>query len=70
MSNRPAEADATKLDVAQTAFETNPNQDTAAMFLSVLREYEEDGMIGDDTFHNGLALVEAYLWKGGTVVPS
>lgn len=59
-----------KLQTAQDAFVANPNQDTAAMFLSMLREAEENGEIGDDEFHNGLADVEAYLWKGGTVVRS
>jgi hypothetical protein len=38
------------------------------MFLSVLREAEEIGLIDDDEFHNGLGEVEHYLWKGGTVV--
>lgn len=57
-----------KLTTAQDAFAANENQDTAAMFLSVLREAEEEGRISDDEFHNGLALVEAYLWKGGSVV--
>lgn len=57
-----------KLQTAQDAFSVNPSQDTAAMFLSVLREAEEVGAINDDVFHNGLALVEAYLWQGGTVV--
>lgn len=56
-----------KLVTARDAFTVNENQDTAAMFLSVLRECEEVGFIDDDEFHNGLALVEAYLWKGGTV---
>lgn len=59
-----------KLQTAQDAFAANQNQDTAAMFLSVLREAEEVGAIDDDVFHNGLALVEAYLWQGGTVVRS
>jgi len=60
--------DRAKLQTAQNAFAVNQNQDTAAMLLSMLREAEENGEIGDDEFHNGLALVEAYLWQGGTVV--
>jgi hypothetical protein len=39
------------------------------MYLSVLHEAEEEGTIDDDRFHNGIAEIEAYLWKGGTVVP-
>lgn len=57
-----------KLAVAKIAFETAPQPATAAQFLSVLREAEEIGLIGDDDFHNGLADIEAYLWKGGSVV--
>lgn len=57
-----------KLNTAKSAFTWNPNQATAAMFLSVLREAEEIGLIDDDEFHNGLGEVEHYLWKGGTVV--
>lgn len=59
-----------KLDQARGAFEVNPNQDTAVMFLSVLREAEERGAISDDVFHDGLADIEAYLWQGGTVIPA
>lgn len=56
-----------KLRQARDTFALNENQDTAAMFLSVLREAEENGVIDDEEFHSGLAMVETYLWKGGTV---
>lgn len=59
-----------KLDIAHKAFKAAPQPATAAQFLSVLREAEEIGLIGDDTFHNGLADIEAYLWQGGTVLPT
>jgi hypothetical protein len=35
-----------------------------ADFFSKLRECEEEGEIDDDTFLNGLADVEHYLWTG------
>lgn len=57
-----------KLDMARKAFEAAPQPATAAQYLSVLREAEEIGLIDDDVFHNGLADIEAYLWKGGSVV--
>lgn len=57
-----------KLASAKIAFQTTPQPATAAMFISVLREAEEIGLIGDDDFHDGLGLIEAYLWKGGSVV--
>lgn len=55
------------VDTANEAFTNNPTQETAAMFLSKLREAEENGELTDDEFMNGLADIEAYLWKGGTV---
>lgn len=57
-----------KLKDAHVAFRASPSQQTAAMYLSVLREAEEIGLIDDDEFHNGLSDVESYLWKGGTVI--
>lgn len=57
-----------KLDVARRNFARTPCPETAALFLSILRELEENGVIDDDTFHNGLADVEAYLWTGGSVL--
>lgn len=54
--------------VASEAFTSNPTQDTAAMFLSKLREGYENVEIDEDEFNNGLADIEAYLWKGGTVI--
>lgn len=54
--------------VAESEFLARPTQNTAAMFLSKLREAEEHDAIGDDEFLDGLASIEAYLWKGGTVV--
>jgi hypothetical protein len=61
--------DREKVDAAGKAFADDPRQSTAAMYLSVLHEAEEEGTIDDDRFHNGIAEIEAYLWKGGTVVP-
>lgn len=48
-------------------FRANPKPETAAMFLSKLREAEEIGVVDDDVFHNGLAEIESYLWEGGSV---
>jgi hypothetical protein len=58
-----------KLDSARNSFKADPQPATAAQFLSVLRECEETGEIDDDTFHNGLADIETYLWSGGSVRP-
>lgn len=49
------------LDMAQNAFESEPSNTSAADYLSALVQYEADDMIGDDTFLNGLALIEQYL---------
>lgn len=57
-----------KLKDAHVAFRAAPSPQTAAMYLSVLREAEEIGLVGDDEFHNGLGDIESYLWKGGSVV--
>lgn len=57
-----------KLKDAHVAFRASPQPATAALYLSVLREAEEIGLIGDDEFHNGLSDIESYLWKGGSVV--
>lgn len=54
--------------IAKIAFLTAPQPATAAKFLSVLREAEEIGLLSDDDFHDGLGEIEAYLWKGGSVV--
>lgn len=57
-----------KVAIAKVAFMTAPQPATAAQFLSVLREAEEIGLLCDDSFHDGLGLIEEYLWKGGSVV--
>lgn len=57
-----------KLAEARADFVAEPSNNTCVLFLSKLREAEEEGNIDDDEFHNGLAEVEAYLWKGGSVV--
>lgn len=57
-----------KVAIAQTLFEREQTSKNAADFLSKLREAEEIGLIDDDEFHNGLALVETYLWTGGSIV--
>jgi hypothetical protein len=49
------------LDVTQDTFRDNPNTNTAADYLSALMDYESDGMIGDDTFLNGVSDVEQWL---------
>lgn len=59
----------TKVAEAKNNFEQHPNNQSAALYLSLLSEAEEIGAIDDDEFHNGLADVEAYLWKGGSMVP-
>lgn len=49
---------------AHKIFAGLPSNATAADFLSKLRECEEQGLIGDDEFHNGLQMVEHFLWTG------
>jgi len=56
-----------KLNAARETFERNSEPQAAALFMSLLREAEEKGAIDDDEFLNGLAAIEAYLWKGGSV---
>ena len=57
-----------KLDDAHSNFEKHPNQQSAALFLSLLNEAHEYGAIDEDQLHAGLHDVERYLWKGGSVV--
>jgi hypothetical protein len=51
------------LDYAQERFMSHPSPGTAGDYLARLMEYESDGMIGDDTFHNGLAVIRDYLQR-------
>ena len=53
--------------LARVAFVDAPSNNTAAYFFSKLREAEEEGTIGDDEFHNGLAEIECYLWTSKIV---
>lgn len=52
-----------KLAASRAAFETSPQPATAALYFSHLREAEECGNIDDDEWLNGLADLEAYLWR-------
>ena len=52
-----------QVDVARAAFMTSPQPATAAMFFSKLREAEENGSLEPDEWLNGLADLEAYLWR-------
>jgi hypothetical protein len=49
------------LDDAQAAFEAERTPRTVADYMRTLLEYNIDDMIGDDTFLNGLADINAYL---------
>ena len=49
------------LDDAGSVFSFEPCNKTAADYLRLLLEYEADGMIGDDTFRNGLNEILEYL---------
>jgi hypothetical protein len=49
------------LDEAQTAFEEQRTIAVAATYLRVLMQYETDGMIGDDTWLNGLEVIQKFL---------
>lgn len=49
------------LDKAEAAFEATPTNTTAGRYLIELMVYEADGMIGDDTFLDGLACIAGYL---------
>lgn len=48
-------------DEAHDAYYADPNIVTLARLFKTAREYEADGLIGDDTFQNVLALVEERL---------
>lgn len=48
-------------DQAMDAYEAEPSMATLARLFKIAREYEADGMIGDDAFQNVLALVEDRL---------
>jgi hypothetical protein len=48
-------------DEAQDEFRSNPTNKTAGVYLSVASGYEEDDMIGDDTYHNAIAEVTYWL---------
>lgn len=52
-----------KLYQAMSTFTAHPTASSAAMFFSVLREAEQDGLATDDEWLNGCAEIEAYLWK-------
>lgn len=52
------------LDFAQEAFRSVPSNKAAGDYLSALMAYEADDMIGDDTFHNGIAEVAYWLHYG------
>lgn len=55
-------------DEAHDAYCANPNIVTLARLFKTARVYEADGLIGDDTFQNVLALVEERLdWLAGYV---
>jgi hypothetical protein len=50
------------LDEAEGAFREKPTNETAGRFLIELMVYGADGMIGDDTWLNGLADIAVYLF--------
>jgi hypothetical protein len=50
------------VQVALDTFGKAPTLKNLADYFSKLREAEENGEIGDDTFLNGLATVEEALW--------
>ena len=52
------------LDYAQEAFRSAPTNRTAADYIGALVSYEADGMIGDDTFFNGINEVQYWLLYG------
>lgn len=56
------------VEAAHDEFMAKQTQESAAIFMSKLREAEEDGELDPETFYEGLASVEAWLWKGGSVV--
>jgi hypothetical protein len=56
-----SEEGAMTLDQAQAAYEADPCIRTLSDLFKTAREYEADGMIGDDTFQNVLAIVEEHL---------
>lgn len=61
---------ASKVQLAQENFAKHPNNNSVALFFSLLREAEQEGSIDDDVFHNGLAAVEEYLWKAPNGEPA
>lgn len=52
------------LDYAQEAFRATPTKGTAGDYLKTAVAYEQDDMIGDDTFFDALAEVTYWLRYG------
>jgi hypothetical protein len=49
------------LDSAHDTFMQYPSMRSAGNYLDMLILYEQDDMIGDDTFHDGIAEIRDYL---------
>jgi hypothetical protein len=51
------------LDDAKDAWRAGKSKRTAAAYMTALMEYENEGMIGDETFRNGLAEIMNWMEK-------
>lgn len=61
---------AEKVNAAKVLFEHQSTMENLADYFSKLREAEEDGEIGDDTFLNGCSDVEEALWLFAKAMPN